>query len=261
MRLAESVSLMAMLLFPAVVEAQFSYITNNGTITITGYTGPGGMVIIPDTINDLPVTAIGDWSFSSPSDLISITIPNSVISIGYGAFFHCATLTNVTMGNGVTGIADWAFSDCTDLADITLPSKVVGIGDSAFYDCTSLTGVWFRGNSPALGGPSVFYGDDIATVYYLAGTSGWQATLGGRPTVLWNPVIHVNDPAFGVHTNQFRFNITGPTNLLIVVEACTNIAFPIWLSLQTNTLTSGSFYFSDPAWTNYPARFYRIRSP
>ena len=47
-----------------VVEAQFNYTTTNGTITITGYTGSGGAVTIPDTINGLPVTSIGDWAFT-----------------------------------------------------------------------------------------------------------------------------------------------------------------------------------------------------
>jgi hypothetical protein len=48
--------------------------------------------------------------------------------------------------------------------------------------------------------------------------------------------------------------------LVIVVEACTNLANPIWLSLSTNILTGDSSYFSDPQWTNYPGRFYRLRS-
>jgi hypothetical protein len=48
---------------------------------------------------------------------------------------------------------------------------------------------------------------------------------------------------------------------VIVVEACTNLANPLWLSLETNTLSGGSCYFSDPLWTNQPARFYRLRSP
>jgi hypothetical protein len=66
---------------------------------------------------------------------------------------------------------------------------------------------------------------------------------------------------FGVRTNQFGFNITGTNGLVIVVEACTNLANPVWKPLQTNTLTGDPVYFSDPAWTNYPGRFYRLRSP
>jgi hypothetical protein len=68
---------------PAVVQAQFTYTTTNGTITITGYTGPGGDVIIPDTINGLQVTSIGDRAFASCS-LTSVTIPDSVASIEGG---------------------------------------------------------------------------------------------------------------------------------------------------------------------------------
>ena len=46
----------------------------------------------------------------------------------------------------------------------------------------------------------------------------------------------------------------------VVVDATTNLANTNWLPLGTNTLTSGSAYFSDPQWTNYPTRFYRVRS-
>ena len=63
------------------LQAQFHYTTNNGTITITGYTGPGGLVIVPSTINGLPVTVIGDNSFSYCADLVGITIPNDVTRI------------------------------------------------------------------------------------------------------------------------------------------------------------------------------------
>jgi hypothetical protein len=79
--------------------------------------------------------------------------------------------------------------------------------------------------------------------------------------VLWNPLIKASGSSFGISNNQFGFNITGTTNIPIVVEACTNLASPVWTPLQTLTLTNGLFYFSDPQWTNYPGRFYRISSP
>ncbi len=49
--------------------------------------------------------------------------------------------------------------------------------------------------------------------------------------------------------------------MTVVVEACKNMANPIWFAVSTNTLTGGSSSFSDPDWANYPARFYRLRSP
>jgi hypothetical protein len=68
--------------------------------------------------------------------------------------------------------------------------------------------------------------------------------------------------SFGVRTNQFGFNITtGSLGLVVVVEACTDLSHPVWQPLRTNTLTTGTTYFSDPQWMNYPIRFYRLRSP
>ncbi len=60
--------------------------------------------------------------------------------------------------------------------------------------------------------------------------------------------------------------IAGGSNLVVVVEASTNLASAIWIPVETNTLntyigTNGTSYFSDPQWTNYPGRFYRLRSP
>ena len=86
-----------LLLIPWPATAQFTYTTNNGTITITGYTGPGGAVSIPDTITGLPVTIIGQQAFYFYTSLTSVTIPNSVTSIGDYAFSQCWSLTNITI--------------------------------------------------------------------------------------------------------------------------------------------------------------------
>ena len=142
-------------------------------------------------------------------------------------------------------------------------SSVTSIGSYAFSCCASLTPVYFQGSAPTADS-SVFAGDTNSTVYYLPGTTGWETAFGGRPTTLWvlpNPLILKNGPSFGVQTNQFGFIISWATNLSVVVEACTNLANPNWAPLQTNTLTGGWSYFSDPQWANYPARLYRLRSP
>jgi hypothetical protein len=62
-------------------------------------------------------------------------------------------------------------------------------------------------------------------------------------------------------TNNGTITITGTSGLVVVVEACTNLATPTWSSVGTNTLTNGSSYFSDSQWTNYAARFYRLCPP
>jgi hypothetical protein len=64
-----------------------------------------------------------------------------------------------------------------------------------------------------------------------------------------------------VRTNPFGFTITGPSNGIVVVEGSTNLAKVNWSPLATNILTGGSASFSDPQWTNYPSRFYRLGTP
>jgi len=73
------------------------------------------------------------------------------------------------------------------------------------------------------------------------------------------PQIQVNDGSFGIRTNAFGFNVTGYSNRVVVVEACTNLADPIWVALQSNRLGSEPWYFSDPAWTDRRNRCYRVR--
>jgi hypothetical protein len=91
-------------LAPMAPATDFTYTESNGTITITGYTGAGGAVVIPPTINNMPVVGIGYQAFWNRSSLTSVTIPNSVTSIGEMAFSDCTGLTSVTIGNNVTSI-------------------------------------------------------------------------------------------------------------------------------------------------------------
>jgi hypothetical protein len=153
----------------------FSYITNNGMLTITEYTGPGGAVVIPDKIDGMPVASIGDEAFSNTLKVTSVTIPSGVTNIGRAAFHRCYDLAAITVEesnpsyksvdgilfnrsqtalvqypgnkymanyaipNGVTSIGDGAFKYGYALYGVTIPDSVTTIGDSAFDSCIHLS--------------------------------------------------------------------------------------------------------------------------
>ena len=254
-------------------DAAFQFCTNLTSVTIgssvTSAENAFGYCtsLISVTISN-GITTIADSMFLNCTSLTNVSIPNSVTNIGPGAFYYCTNLTSVTIGSSVTSIAESAFYACSSLTNVTIPNSVSSIGYEAFYDCYGLTGVYFQGNAPSLSvGSQVFNDDNVtsdnATIYYLPGTTGWPgfATISGKTPVLWNPQVQTSYASFGVRANQFGFTITGTANIPIVVEACVNLAKPVWSPLTNVTLTNGLFYFGDAQWTNYARRYYHLRSP
>ena len=206
------------------------------------------------------VTSIGNAAFYFCTALTNVVLPNSVTNLGSLAFANCPRLASITLSASLTRLAGFTFNNCSRLANVTIPTGITVISNNAFQNCTSLLGVYFKGDAPSLGA-AVFNGDTKATVYYLPGTSGWGTTFGGLPAILWNPQVQTAGNSFGVRTNKFGFVIAGSSNLVIIVEGCTNLAVPNWSPAGTNTLTNGFSYFGDARWTNFPGRYYRLRSP
>jgi hypothetical protein len=182
----------------------------------------------------------------------SYVIPAGVTVIGNAAFID-TVLTNTVMPETVTAIGTNAFWS-SGLKTITIPRRVNTIGQGAFSYCTGLESAYFEGNAPA---PGLFY-KVPATVYYLPGTAGWGPIFDGLPTALWILPYPVIGAAAGTH--PFGFVISWATNRSVVVEASAGVNSPTWTPLSTNLMTGGISYFTDPQWTNYTARFYRLRS-
>ena len=76
---------------------------------------------------------------------MSYSIPDSVTSIGYSAFYRCSSLTSIEIPKGVTSIGREAFYYCSSLTSVVIPDSVTSIGEDAFKCCSSLTSIQFSG--------------------------------------------------------------------------------------------------------------------
>ena len=169
-------------------SGDYCYTVFDDTVTIVRYLGPGGDVVIPDTILDMPVVSIeggyyaywvcwnpeNPWecvpsqelwgAFQGRSGVTSVTIPSSVTSIGEWAFCVCWDLTSVTIPSSVTSIGFSAFRGCTSLTSLTLPDNVASIGDSAFYGCSGLTSLTLPDSLNSIGNEWFYNCTSLASV-------------------------------------------------------------------------------------------------
>ena len=163
-------------------DYKYAYKENEGgnTVTITKFLGPvdseGNVdstnhgsynITIPTTLGGCPVTGLGDYSFAATSDdgspcnqlcsnILSVTIPQGVTSIGKKAFYDCKKLTTLVLGEDIKTIGNYAFECCTSLTGVTIPQSVTSIGYSAFEGCTALNPLIING--PTLIGKHAFTG-------------------------------------------------------------------------------------------------------
>ena len=202
------------------------------------------------------VTNLGFWAFSSCQALTNLVIPDSVTDVGAYAFEYCG-LIRVEIGHGLAHMAYGLFQGCSNLSRVAISSSVSSMASYVFDQCPRLAGVYFLGGPPALDEVDVF-SQSTPTVYYLPGAMEWPAVpdpWAGRPTALWEPEI--SEEGLGMAAGQFGFQMNWAPGKSVVVEACTNMADPNWVPLETNVLADGTGTFNDPDGSNHVGRFYR----
>jgi len=258
--------LAAGLLFLAgAVHAQYNYTTNNGAITITGYTGPGGVLAITNVINGLPVTSIGDYAFEGNRSLTNVTIPGSILNIGYQAFEECYGLSNVIMSAGVSNLSQYAFHDCGNLVSLTIPNTVVSIGYGAFAytaltnvtipasttlidiwvfgGCQSLTTITVETNNPAYSSLAgvLFDKNQTTLVQYPVGKVG-NYTVPGSVTNIGNSAFENCYDLSNVTISAGVSNISQ-----YAFSSCNNLAS---VSIPNTVVSIGNGAFEDTGLTN-----------
>ena len=181
----------------------FGYTTTSSSLSISGATYQYSTkdhnfhYYIPSSIKSVTITGgkIPYHAFYNCSGLTSVTIPNSVTSIGAYAFSYCRSLTNITIPDSVTSISDYAFQYCTGLTSVTIGKGVTAIGGSSFEYCKGLKTVFYAGTEEewkavAIGSYNTSFTN--ATKYYYSEerptTTGnyWHYDEDGVTPVIWD---------------------------------------------------------------------------
>ncbi|WP_295156745.1 leucine-rich repeat domain-containing protein, partial [uncultured Ruminococcus sp.] len=125
-------------------DSDFNYTTiEDEGVEIYGYKhkNTATEVIIPETIDGLPVTRIGNNAFENCPVLTSVSIPDSVIYIGHGAFSYCTSLESVDIPDSVEEIDVAAFVNCASLTSVKLPKGIDTVSEQVFANCVKLKNV------------------------------------------------------------------------------------------------------------------------
>ena len=169
------------------------------------------------------VTSIGSSAFKDCNGLTSVTIPDSVTSIGDKAFYGCSSLTSVTIPDSVTSIGNSAFSGCSSLTSITIPDSVTSIGNSAFSGCSSLTSITIPDSVTSIGS-AAFYnckgltnltiGNGVENIddYTFFGCSNLTSVTIG------NGVTSINTQAFTLCKKLTEINYNGTKEQWYAIE-------------------------------------------
>ena len=169
----------------AIVDGyKYEYKVNeaDNTATITKFLGPDGSakstgsydITIPEKLDDHPVTGLGDYSFATEENgsplydihhhnIHSVTIPESVTSIGQSAFESCFSLDSLIIKDAATSIGASAFDGCSHLTTLSLGKNITTIGDYAFQGCSYLTNVTIPESVTSIG-RQAFYLTDLNTL-------------------------------------------------------------------------------------------------
>ena len=190
---------------------------------------------IPSNVNGIDVVAIG--GFSGCKNLVSVTIPDSVTSIGSYAFSGCTSLTDITIPDSVTEIWDNTFYNCASLASITIPNSVTNIGHAAFYGCTSLTSINVaEGNVPYSSDDGVLFNKEKTKL--IAYPGGKIASSYAIP----NGVTSIGDGAFRGCTGLTSIEI--PNSVTSIAQSafsgCTGLAS---ITIPNSVVNIGDYAF------------------
>lgn len=195
---------------------------------------------IPNT-----VISIGDFAFSGCSGLTSVTLPNTLSDIGNFTFEGCSGLTSVTLPETVTSIGSCAFWGCIGLTTITLPSTVSRIGSYAFRDCSGLTSMVLPNSITSIetgvfcncrGLTSIPIGNSVTMI----GNQAFQGCCGLTSITISSSIRKIGEQSFKDCSGLITVIIDSPNASIgkNAFEGCGNLAT---VNLSVDTIHESAF--------------------
>jgi hypothetical protein len=207
-----------------------------GHVAIFSYNGTSENVVVPPTINNKPVTAVGSNAFFNNQTVRSISLPPNLERIEAGAFSQCEKLASILIPEGVVFIGDDAFFACTSLQSATIGSQVKSIGRGAFGSCEKLENIVIPDSvesigSGAFGGCVSLKTADIGDGVTEIGFDAFSVCRALETISIGSKVEKIGHGCFGgcfaIH------NITLPENVTVIEEG----TFELCTKLETVTIS------------------------
>ncbi len=207
------------------ISGDFAYtLLEDGTAEITYYVGEATSLVIPSSLNRYSVTSIGDAAFHNRNSLTSITIPDSIVSMGGNPFGYCRNLTTIKVSpdhpvfatidgvlfdktekklicypyaftaefysipQGILSIGKHAFYKCNSLTSITIPDSVTFISDFAFSSCGRLTSITIPSSVTYIGDGAFSSCDSLTSVVIPNSV----VSLGSNPFLFCDNLTAIN---------------------------------------------------------------------
>jgi len=227
----------------------YTYTISNNHATITGYSGAGGAVTIPGTLAGATVISIGEAAFYHCISLTSISIPAGVTSIEVDAFNGCSNLTSITIPPGVTRISDNTFAYCSALSSVTIPSSVTSIGEGAFSNCSNLTSISVPPGLTSIGSAAFWLCSHLTSISLPASITIIESSAFGYCDRLSS--ISIPPGVTGIGSEAFTHctgltGITIPPRVLIIgigaFDGCSGITS---ISIPQSVASIGDAAFTD----------------
>ena len=153
----------------------------------------------------------------------SVSIGNSVTSIGQRAFYGCSGLTSIEIPNSVTSIGNSAFWNCSSLASVSIGNSVTSIGHHAFFNCNSLKKITVNATTPPDCSDYIFEGVDYSSCVLVVPDESISAYKNKSP---WNQFLNISEVESVINDNEVSVKVENGN--IVVTGIADDVNMEIW---------------------------------